>query len=92
MLGGAFMEYVVNFTFDDEASVWIATSEDVPGLVLEDESFDLLSKKVMEAVPELIEVNHLPKGKTIRLSSPSVWNCLNFRGSFFLIFSASSEK
>ena len=50
------MEYVVNFTFDDEASVWIATSEDVPGLVLEDESFDLLSKKVMEAVPELIEI------------------------------------
>ena len=46
MLGGAFMEYVVNFTFDDEASVWIATSEDVPGLVLEDESFDLLSKKL----------------------------------------------
>lgn len=69
MLGGAFMEYVVNFTFDDEASVWIATSEDVPGLVLEDESFDLLSKKVMEAVPELIEVNHLPKGKTIRYKS-----------------------
>ena len=26
MLGGAFMEYVVNFTFDEEASVWIATS------------------------------------------------------------------
>ena len=66
MLGGAFMEYVVNFTFDDEASVWIATSEDVPGLVLEDESYDLLSQKVMKAVPELIELNHLPKGKAIR--------------------------
>ena len=26
------------------------------------------------------------------LSSPSVWNCLNFRGSFFLIFSAREKK
>mgnify|MGYP002620427968 CR=1 FL=1 len=29
------MEYVVNFTWDEEASVWIAQSDDIPGLVLE---------------------------------------------------------
>ena len=29
------MEYVVNFTWDNEADVWIATSDDIPGLVLE---------------------------------------------------------
>ena len=34
------MEYIINFTWDDEAHVWIATSGDIPGLVLESGSFD----------------------------------------------------
>ncbi len=29
-----FMEYIVHFTWDEEAGVWIATSDDIPGLVL----------------------------------------------------------
>jgi hypothetical protein len=32
------LEYVVNFEWDDEAKVWIATSDDIDGLVLESES------------------------------------------------------
>ena len=32
----------IDFTWDDEAAVWIATSKDVPGLVLESGSFDAL--------------------------------------------------
>ena len=36
------MEYVIDFTWDDEANVWIATSNDIPGLVLESGSFDAL--------------------------------------------------
>jgi len=47
-------EYTVTFSWDDEASVWIATSEDVYGLVLEDESFDVLINRVRLAVPELL--------------------------------------
>ncbi len=35
------MEYVITFTWDDEAGVWIATSNDIPGLVLESGSYDL---------------------------------------------------
>ena len=48
------------FRWDEESAVWIATSDDVLGLVLEDESFDRLSKKVEDAIPELLELNHCP--------------------------------
>ena len=34
------MEYKIDLTWDSEASVWVATSDDVPGLVLESGSFD----------------------------------------------------
>ena len=51
------MVYKVNFLWDDEAAVWVATSDDVPGLVLESGSFDALVEKVKMAVPELLELN-----------------------------------
>ena len=51
------MSYKVNFLRDCEANVWVATSEDVPGLVLESESFDDLLQKVGDAIPELIQLN-----------------------------------
>jgi len=51
------MEYVVNFIWDNEACVWVATSDDIPGLVLESGSFDALLERVRFAVPELLELN-----------------------------------
>lgn len=51
------MEYIVNFTWDNEACVWIATSDDIPGLVLESGSFDALLERVRIAVPELLSLN-----------------------------------
>ena len=51
------MSYRIIFRWDAEAAVWIATSEDVPGLVLESGSFDALIERVRYAVPELIELN-----------------------------------
>ena len=50
----------VSFQWDDEASVWIATSNDVEGLILEDPSFDSLERRVQQAIPELLELNHRP--------------------------------
>ena len=44
----------VLFTWDDEAGVWIATSEDIHGLILEHESFDVLINRVRLAIPELL--------------------------------------
>ena len=51
------MDYNVTFTWDNEADVWIATSNDIPGLVLESGSFDALIERVRFAVPELLEMN-----------------------------------
>lgn len=51
------MEYIITFTWDEEASVWIATSNDIPGLVLESGSFDALLERTRFAVPELLSLN-----------------------------------
>ena len=47
----------INFMWDDEVDVWIATSDDVPGLVLEDGSLDRLIFRTRLAAPELLELN-----------------------------------
>lgn len=51
------MLYRVLFQWDNEARVWTATSNDVPGLVLESASFERLVKRVKLAIPELLELN-----------------------------------
>jgi len=50
-------EYNVNLAWDNDADVWVATSEDIPGLVLESGSFDVLIERVKHAAPELLELN-----------------------------------
>ena len=51
------IEVTITFLWDDEAAVWIAESQDVPGLILESGSFDALVERVKNAVPDLLEVN-----------------------------------
>jgi len=53
-------EYIVSLQWDSEALVWIATSDDVPGLVLESGSFDALIERVRYSIPELLELNGKP--------------------------------
>jgi len=60
-------EYNVNLSWDNDAAVWIATSEDIPGLVLESDSFDVLIERVKHAAPELLELNNAKQGNQIRL-------------------------
>ena len=48
---------VVVARWDDEARVWVATSDDVPGLVTEDKSLDNLVRRVTKVIPELLEDN-----------------------------------
>ena len=55
------MELLIKLTWDAEACVWIAESDDVPGLVLESGSFDALIERVRFTVPELLELNGTPK-------------------------------
>lgn len=61
------MEYTVHFTWDEEAGVWIATSDDIPGLVLESGSFDALLERTRFAVPELLSLNFL-EGRPLSLT------------------------
>ena len=60
MFGKSFTSYNVTFEWDNEALVWIAASNDIPGLVLESESFDTLIERVKITVPELLELNGMP--------------------------------
>ena len=62
------MENKVNFTWDNEAGVWIAQSDDIPGLVLEGGSLDALIERVRFAAPELIELNKAPAVNTLLFS------------------------
>ena len=43
--------------WDDEASVWLATSEDVPGLVVEADTWPAMINEVQLVLPELLEVS-----------------------------------
>ena len=47
----------VNLLWDNEAAVWVATSDDLPGLALESGSCDALIERVKYIVPELIDMN-----------------------------------
>lgn len=51
------MEYNVNLLWDSESAVWVATSNDIPGLVLESGSLDALIERVRYAAPELLVLN-----------------------------------
>nr|WP_295888537.1 DUF1902 domain-containing protein [uncultured Devosia sp.] len=54
---------LVTAQWDDEAKVWVATSQDIPGLVTEAPSLDALLERVLAVAPELLEDNaHLPDG------------------------------
>ena len=43
--------------WDPQAGVWVATSDDVPGLATEAETIEALSLKLDSLVPELLEAN-----------------------------------
>ncbi len=47
----------VEARWDSEAGVWVAESDDVPGLVAEAESMNALVEKVRVLLPELLELN-----------------------------------
>ena len=56
------VDYRIQLVWDDEVSVWVATSKDVPGLVLESGSLIKLLNRVRIAVPEMLELNQSLQG------------------------------
>lgn len=55
-------ERTVNALWDPEAGVWVATSDDIRGLVTESKTFEALLRKLRTLVPELMRLNgQMPK-------------------------------
>jgi len=50
----------VRAEWDEEAEVWVATSDDVPGLVAEAETAEALLVKLRVLIPELLDANGYP--------------------------------
>jgi len=48
---------VVHAFWDEEAGVWVAQSDDVPGLVTEADTTEALLAKLKVMIPELLEEN-----------------------------------
>ncbi len=53
------LEFKILATWDAEASVWVATSEDVPGLATEADTQEELLAKLRIIVPELLHENNI---------------------------------
>ena len=49
--------YYVHAVWDEEARVWVASSEDVPGLATESETAETLVAKLELLIPELLTFN-----------------------------------
>jgi predicted RNase H-like HicB family nuclease len=47
---------VVRATWDQDAGVWVATSDDLPGLITEADTFDILRTKIPGMAAELLEL------------------------------------
>ena len=66
-------EIQVSAFWDDEASVWVAQSEQVPGLVTEADTLEHLLEKLATLVPELLELNGKPlQGELVNLKAERV--------------------
>ena len=51
------MKCTVKLVWDSESDRWYTETDDIPGLVLEAESFDRLVDRVRLAAPEMLELN-----------------------------------
>jgi hypothetical protein len=50
-------DIIIHARWDGESSVWLATSEDVPGLVVEADTWPAMINEVQLVLPELLEVS-----------------------------------
>ncbi len=58
------VSYEIRAQWDSEAEVWVAESDDVPGLVAEADSPATLALKLRTLIPELLELNGAASGAT----------------------------
>ena len=58
--------YEILAHWDSEAGVWVAESDDVPGLIAEANSPNVLVQKLKTLIPELLELNGVPNERLAR--------------------------
>jgi len=51
--------FIIRAEWDNESLVWVASSDDVPGLATEAETVEYLIEKLRIMIPELLEINGL---------------------------------
>jgi len=55
----------VRAEWDEEANVWVATSDDVPGLATEEATMEGLVEKLKVLIPELLQANGLATAQDV---------------------------
>ena len=70
---------IVNAVWDDEAKVWVATSDDVPGLVTEADSPIALIEKLKVMIPELLDANGYADGDEFPFTVRSECRAIAYR-------------
>jgi predicted RNase H-like HicB family nuclease len=55
----------VRAIWDPDASVWVATSEDIPGLATEAPTVEALTEKLKVMIPELLDANGIGDGDEV---------------------------
>ncbi len=49
--------FFIRAEWDEDAAVWVASSDDVPGLATEEATLEGLIRKLKVMIPELLEAN-----------------------------------
>lgn len=52
--------YAIRAKWDSDAKVWVADSDDIPGIAAEAEDREKLQAKLAALIPEMIELNNVP--------------------------------
>lgn len=65
-------QFDVDTFFDEEAHVFIGTSETIRGLSVEAGSMDSLIRELQLVIPDLLELNGVAVPKKIRVHAPKV--------------------
>ena len=70
-------EIVVTALYDEEARVWVATNDEL-GLATEADSVEVLTYKLQEMIPELVDLNQLDVPRPIRFKLVSERHAMAF--------------
>jgi|HubBroStandDraft_1064217.scaffolds.fasta_scaffold139211_2 predicted RNase H-like HicB family nuclease len=56
--------YAIRATWDNEARVWVADSDDIPGIAAEAEDREALQAKLSTLIPEMVALNNVGVDQT----------------------------